>query len=277
MIGGEHFSGQAAYGRDLAFWQDFGDPMRVRNNPNLGIFHEWYGYLFPTFASATAQMGWISYQDTGGVIAPLAAATQPPVLRFTTDGTDEDEVWLQLGDGTNGGLVYLSATENLNFDTWVEYVFKADRITTSAVAYYLGLAAQGGAAANFVADSTGVIQTTLGHIGFSSVAAAPSVIRGVYVTGSGSLGTPVATAHTLVADTWTRLGLRYRRATGKLEYWAGSGTTPATLAGSVAISTSGFPDAVNMTPIVGFKSTTATATNLDLHCIRYGLLYNTKR
>jgi hypothetical protein len=275
MRDGQHLSQQTLYGRDLNFWSGFGDIGQVMGDSNLGQYKEWLGRDFPTFASATGNGGWITYQDTGATVGPRVSF--PPTVGLTTDGTDEDEVWLQLGNGTDGGLAYFSATAGSNFDQWLEFTFKADRITANAVAYYLGLAAQGGAAANFVADATGVVQTTVGHVGFSSVAATPQTLRGVYVTGSGSLGTPVASAHTLVVDTWTRVGIRYRRRTGNVEYWTGSGTTPMTRAGSVAISTSGFPDGVNMTPIMGFKSLTATATNLDIYAVRYGIRWDARK
>lgn len=254
------------------FWNGLGDISELNNDPSLGRFKTWYGDEFPSYSSGTAQGGWITYQDTGNTVFPGNAAA-PGYLQMTTDGTDEDEVHHQLGAATYGGLYKFSATADISHDQWLEYVFQVDRITTNAVSYYLGMASVGAAVADFLTDATGVISTTPSHVGFSSVASAPSVLRGVYITGGGTLGVQVASALTMAVSTWYRVGIRFRRSNLSCEWWTGTTTTPMTKQGTVTIATAGFPDDVVMTPIMGFKSNTATASNLFIHSIRYATRY----
>jgi hypothetical protein len=264
---------QLAFSMDRGeFWSGLGDISELNNDPSLGRFKTWYGDEFPSYSSATAQGGWITYQDTGNTVFPANAAA-PGYLAMTTDGTDEDEVHHQLGAATYGGLFKFSATADISHDQWLEYVFQVDRITTSAVSYFLGMATVGAAIADFLTDATGVISTTPSHVGFSSIASAPSVLRGVYITGSGTLGTPIANALTMAVSTWYRVGIRFRRSNLSCEWWSGTTTAPMTKQGTVAIALAGFPDDVVMTPMMGFKSNTATASNLYIHSIRYATRY----
>jgi hypothetical protein len=213
----------------------------------------------------TSAYGYHTYQDTGGTIIPKD--TYPGgVWEMTTDGTDEDEVWLQAG-GVTGGMYNFNSTSATNNDQYWETRIQVDRITANAVAYFFGLAEKASAVADHLVDATGALQTARAVVGFHSLVAAPQTIRAVYNTASGTVAS-LGTAATLVVDTWYRFGIKYLRRTGKVEYWFNG-----TKMWDVAIDTSNFPDAVNLTPMWGFKSTTATATNFRIDGWSSGLLW----
>jgi hypothetical protein len=257
-----HEASQRERGRDLAFWKDFGDPWEARNNSNKGLFFEEEFIVAPTMASATAQGGYLSYQDTGGTIKPKATL-HGGIWELATDGTDEDEVWVQ----AVGPAGHFSATAGRNHDQWFESIQAVDRITANAVSYQWGLAAAASAVADHLVDATGALQTARAVVGFHSLPAAPETLRAVYNTASGTV-VSLGTAATLVAGTFVRTGIRYRKQTGKCEWWV-NGVRMF----SLAISTANFPDAIDLSPMWGFKSTTATVSTLDLDSWRYGLIW----
>lgn len=259
-----HIAKQRERGHDYKFWSDFPE-MSQFPDANIGLFQDEDFIRPPDMASATNNGGWLSYQDTGNTILPLD--TYPGgIWALTTDGTDEDEVWLQSG-GATGGQFYFSSTTGHSHDQWWETVVDVDRITANAVAYFWGLAEKASAVANHLVDATGALQTARAVVGFHSLVAAPQTMRAVYNTASGTVAS-LGTAATLVVGTFTRFGIRYRRSNNKVEYWVNG-----TKMWDVAIDTANFPDGVNLTPMWGFKSTTATATNLYLDRSTYGLLW----
>lgn len=253
---------QSERGHDYKFWKDFPRPASVMTDANVGRYFNEDCLLPPVMASATSNYGYYSYQDTGNTITPLD--TYPGgVWAFATDGTDEDEAWLQVGDAT-GGMYHFSATDAYNKDQWFETVVDVGNITANASSFFFGLAEKASAVANHVADATGALQTTRAVVGFHSLAATPGALRAVYNTGAGTV-VSLGTAVTMVAGTFNRLGLRYRKSNGKCEWWAGG-----VKVWDVAISAANFPDGVNLTPMWGFKSLTATVQNMYLDRWTYG-------
>lgn len=253
---------QRERGRDELFWADFPDPWEIAHNSNLGLYYQEEFIVAPTLASATPLSGYTTYQDTGATVKPKATL-HGGILELATDGTDEDEVWVQ----ATGPAGHFSTTSGRNHDQWFETVVAVDRITANAVAYNFGLNAAASAVADHLVDATGVLQTARAVVGFHSLPAAPEALRAVYNTASGTV-VSLGTAATLVAGTFVRLGLRYRKATSKCEWWV-NGTKMFDL----AISTSNFPDAVDLSPMWGFKSTTATVSTVDVDSWRYGLIW----
>jgi hypothetical protein len=260
-----HEASQRERGRDLAFWKDFPDPWEVAANSNIGLYFNEECLLPPVMASNTANYGYHSYQDAGNTIAP--ADTYPGgVWELATDGTDEDEVHLQVG-GVTGGMYYFSSTSGHNHDQWFETVVDMSRVTNGANSFFVGLAEKASAVADHLTDATGALQTTRAVVGFHTLAAAAATVRCVYNTGAGTV-VNLGTGDTKVVGTYTRYGIRYRKLTGKCEYWVNG-----VLMFSVAISTSNFPDAVNLTPMWGHKSNTATATSMYVDRWTYGLIW----
>lgn len=251
-------------GHDYKFWSgfpSFGDFPDM----NVGVLFDEECVVPPVMASNTAAYGYHSYQDTGGVIRPLD--TYPGgVWEMTSDGTDEDELWLQAG-GVTGGMYHFSSTSDYNNDQYWETRIQVDRITANAVGFWFGLCEKASAVADHLVDATGALQTARALVGFHCAASAPQTIQAVYNSASGTV-TDLGDAGTLVVDTWYRLGLKYKRSTGNLEYWV-QGIKKF----EVAISASNFPDGVNLTPMWGFKSTTATATTVRIDGWTYGLLW----
>ena len=259
-----HRAKQRDRGHDYAFWQDF-PKFSEFPNANLGYFHDDDFLRPPVMASNTANGGWHSYQDTGGVIRPMD--TYPGgIWEMTTDGTDEDEIWLQEG-GVTGGMFHFSTTEDHNHDQFLEVVFDAANYTANASAFFIGLAEKASAVADHLVDATGALQTARAVVGFHSVASAPQTLQAVFNTASGTVSDE-GDAATLVAGTWNRVGIRYRRSTSKCEWWF-NGTKMF----DELITASNFPDGVNLTFMAGFKSCTATAQSLYLDRRTVGLLW----
>lgn len=146
------------------------------------------------------QHQWYSYEDTSDAITQLAT-NDNGVANVSIASTNNNESWMQLGDATsvlvnpktlaNGGKpIYFEA--RVNMSTLVGNMF-------------VGLAEEGSAVADFIADASGTLADK-DYIGFLVDEDAPTVARFVYHKGSGTATNVISSAHTFVADTFVKLG-----------------------------------------------------------------------
>jgi hypothetical protein len=216
-----------------------------------------------TYTDLNSEHGYTSYIDTGGTLLGLADE-DGGVLALATDGTDEDEIWLSGGDGTQQ-LCQISDTAGDDFLTVFEARYKISSITDSVMSHFVGLASPGLAAADTMVDATGVLKTTSAFIGFRVLLDGDS-ISFIYQAASQTLQTVISGVKVPVADTFMKLGFVYdpsecedRRIKCYVDNVEQSTYVTAT---NIAAAT--FPDAEALHVLAGFKNTTAAAGELAL-------------
>ena len=103
-----NFTGKSGRSLSPALWSNI--PLWAID-PNSGVFlYEDFNAFKGGSNAYYGQAGpYTSYEDTGGAIAQIATDFQG-VAQIETDGTDNDEVWLQRGSATSVVLYKVSAT-----------------------------------------------------------------------------------------------------------------------------------------------------------------------
>lgn len=226
-------------------------------------FISFNGLLTTTVGDYTGQAGgYYSYQDTGDTITQIATEVGG-VIRIATDGTDNDEAWLQLGGSTGVfGKIASSSGKLLIF----EARFRIDTITARNL--FLGLAEEGFAAADAITDA-GAMVTTKDFIGFRSLEGDANGLDTVYQKASQTTGVVKDDAHTLVASTWVKAGLVFdpERTVDAIRFYI-NGVKQADVVASSVLDDATFPDGEELTFVAGVKNGGAVATLLDLDWFR---------
>lgn len=210
---------------------------------------------FPYFMSTTANKYKTIVADSGASIALRSATTvNGGVIRLTTGGTDENEVYISAGSGTGPGVEIKAGYG----DVWMECRVKVSQITDAC--WFAGLAVPGWAAANEITDATGALADH-NYIGFRVLANDLTYLDAVYNTASGGGETVHYNQAQLVAvDTWYKLGVRYDDSQRKLFFFInGTVVDPA----GVAVTATNFPDSNPLAWALGAKSVTGTTVLLD--------------
>lgn len=216
-----------------------------------------------TYTDLNSEVGYTSYIDTGGTLLTLADESGG-VLALTTDGTDEDEIWLSAGDGT-GGLGFISDTAGADFVTVFEARYKISSITNSVMSSFVGLASPGLAAADTKVDATGVLKTDKAFIGFDVLLDGDS-IQFTYQAASQTVQQKIAGVHVPVADDFVKLGFIVdprAKASQRIKVFVNN-VEQSTYVTATDIAAATFPDAELLTFLAGFKNTTAAAGELAL-------------
>lgn len=216
-----------------------------------------------TYTDLNSEVGYTSYIDTGGTLLTLADESGG-VLALTTDGTDEDEIWLSAGDGT-GGLGFISDTAGADFVTVFEARYKISSITNSVMSSFVGLASPGLGAAETKVDATGVLKTDKAFIGFDVLLDGDS-IQFTYQAASQAVQQKIAGVHVPVADDFVKLGFIYdprAKASQRIKVFVNN-VEQSTYVTATDIAAATFPDAELLTFLAGFKNTTAAAGELAL-------------
>ena len=237
-------------GGGYTFWDDF------VNHPSMA-------------AGDTGKYG--LYFDSGCLANQAAAAGG--VVALAQDGTDNDEIWLQAGGG-HGSPFVISDTAGSDKKLWFEARIKTSTIVDDVVALFVGLAEEGLTAVETKIDNTGAFADK-DHIGFDSVhrnsgtAGTNALVNVAYRLTGATANTLITTAHTLVADTYVKLGFVYDPdavAAKRIGFYV-NGTEQTTYVTATQIATSSgvaFPDGQTMTPTVGCKAGEGTASTVSL-------------
>lgn len=168
-------------------------------------FYNWGGILdsdvSATVGTYVGDAGhWYSYQDSTDTAAQLATDDNG-VLAISIAATDNNESWIQAGSATS-----VSVTPRTKANNGQSILFEA-RVNMSTLVgnMFVGLAEEGSAVANFIADANGGLADK-DYIGFLVDEDAPTVCRFVYHKASGTAVNLSSSAHTFVADTFVKLG-----------------------------------------------------------------------
>ncbi|MFN7318618.1 MAG: hypothetical protein ACK5S6_03805 [bacterium] len=223
-------------------------------NPAFGFYDN-----FHSFHATTGEGPYRILEGTGCSIEQIAdTATEKGLIQLAIDGNAaNDEAVLQWGRGL--GAPFLLANNDLAF----ECRLNVSAITAAKWSWALGLANVGaGATDGLFADTTGLHVAASSFVGFSHLSAEGAAVDGAYKAASqtlqdGSTKTKLNALVNMVADTYVKLGFRYRAVPKTVEYYvngvlAGSSSAPARLT-SAEIDAATFPDDVLMAPIIGIK------------------------
>ncbi len=175
------------------FWDDF------INMPDLAAADA-KDTLYATFATASTT---IEQAAAGGSVATSEAEYGELVM--TLAAADNDEAYLVTG-GNKGNMVSfeLQGTQvphTIAFEARI-------RVSTLLGSAFVGFCEEGLAVADGLFDDSGVF-TNKDYLGFSVVEATPTVIDFGYNKESGTDVKIITGLHTLVADTYVKLGFLY--------------------------------------------------------------------
>lgn len=226
------------------------------------IYEEFDGFgglVAANVGGYASPLGWYkSYEDTGGAIAPLATSVNG-VIEIATDGTDNDEIWLQHGSATSV-FGKIDTAAGSNFMQIFECRINVDQIASGNV--FVGMGEEGLAAADTITDAGALASKDL--IGFQSLEATPTVLDFVYRKAGQAAQVVKTGAHTLVADTFVKVGWVYDpkapNANKVRAFVNGVELTSYITATNLAAAT--FPLAEEMSPLFGVKNSTTTAKKL---------------
>lgn len=232
-----------------------------------------FGGLVTTTAGDLSSEGgsYKSYQDTGGTILQRVDA-KGGVVRFTTDTTDNDENWLQSGytAGVLGAISDTAADAHMTaFEARVRVSSIADTITNM----FVGLAEEGLAAADTMADSGGDMADK-DYIGFQIIETDGDSIDFVYQKEGQTGVTLISGVQVPVASTWYKLGFLYdpnaptaRRITVYVD-----NTEQSTYVTGTQIGTATFPDGEELSFLMGGKNAAGTAQWMEIDWWAFGQL-----
>lgn len=232
----------------------------------------WYDD-FTTFGTLTAggtlSTGrWTAVADTGGTVTALL--TDPKgVIAMTTDTTDEDEIYLMSGNNLFGTAV-IPSTGGGNL--WFEARVKVSTVTDGQLGFFIGLTEEA-IVADQIVDATGALASK-DCIGFHVAAASGSACNWVYRKAGQTQQTALASAATLVADTYVKLGFKFLASNNSTKriicYVDGVEKTTYITAANIAAST--FPSGEEMLVSCLMKSMTAAAKTVSLDWVRFAQL-----
>ena len=254
------FAPPAAMGPLGTYWQT------PSGNPAFGFFD-----TFHSFQASTLEGPYLILEGTGCSCEQANdTANEKGLLELILDGNAaNDEVVLQWGRGL-GAPFYLA-----NNDLVFEARFKVSAITAAKWSIGVGLGEVGmGATDCLFVDTTGALADK-NFCGFVHLQAEGADFDGAYKADGqtyqdGATKTKLNALKTAVADTYFKVGFRYRAHPKKVEWYVdnalpGGTITPARLT-AAEVDAATFPDDVFMAPIIGAKDIggdTALTISLD--------------
>jgi len=211
-------------------WKGFAPPVAGRflatasGNPVVGLFDDFEGFG-RTCAAASGvayyQSNGITYksfEDDDGSIQAAVPTTTPAVdangigvICLTAGNTDNDDTVIQAGGNQGTTMCPFNVIYATAKDLVFECRFKYSSIADGDTDFFIGLFGTGAAADNgwLANDSANFADNDL--LGFTrTLATGTSGLTFVYDRVGGTTGTHATGIHTLVADTYVKVGFRWR-------------------------------------------------------------------
>jgi len=260
-----------------ALWQGLAPPVggtwpqTLSGNPAIGLFDDLVGFGRCCPASSglayytSNGIGYRAFEDDDGSITALVPGTTGPgIIKLTAGNTDNDDCSIQAGGGSMMPFNVICATaKDLAFECRMKYSSIADGDTD----FFIGLFGTGGAVNNgWLSDNpSGVIATDMANNDFLGFTRTPSTgtsgIILAYDRVGGTTGTK-SSVHTLVADTWVKLGFRWNSICQTLDIYA-DGVLVQTVAKSVCAATPWPTLYMNFLAGVKYQATTQDVMHID--------------
>jgi hypothetical protein len=220
---------------------------------------------------ATLPMGYQRYIDTSNTIRLAAATATNPygTLALVTDATDNDGPVIHRVVGTNAASSVLAPFfigNGINTKLWFEARVKKSSVTDNQCAFALGLIAgihSAVAADNGVlSDNAGDIVDSVSFIGFRALHDNGEELDFAWQDSAQTAPEEVANIHTLVADTYVKLGFKYDYSApgGKRIKLYVNNREYSTYVTATNIAASTFPEDDMMGFVFATKNGEATAT-----------------
>lgn len=250
-------------------WKGFAPPVAIgphgsasicqSGNPAFGFYDN-----FHTFQASTLEGPYRILEGTGCTIEQVAdTATEKGLIQLSIDGNAaNDEAVLQWGRGL--GAPFKLADKDLVFEARLAI----SAITAAKWSWAVGLGEVSmGATDGLFVDTTGALADK-NFVGFNKLAAEGAAVDAAYKADgqtyqNGATKTKLDTLATMVADSYVKLGMRYRAMPKTVEFYvngllAGTASAPARLTSS-ELDAATFPDDVFVTPIIGVKDVAGNA------------------
>lgn len=264
MLTTDYRGSNSGRGPSPAIWADC-DVLEIIRNPGTG-YHFFDDFLNPpTFASATSQSGYITYQDTGVTIKGLATEVGG-VLQIAGADADNDEGSITTGANIAGMVKIASASGK---KLWFEARVRFPVITDWAM--FIGLAEEGLAAADTLTDDTGATASK-DLVGFRILTADPDGVDAIHRKAGQAEVVVLEEAQVAVAATWYKFGFKYEPnaggTNGTLRYFV-DGVEVANIT-DVSITT--FPDGEELALLLAIKTGAAVEKKYDMDWWRVAML-----
>ena len=226
-------------------------------DPNRGavLFDDFMAFGGTVASNVGTKFGTVpykTYEDTTTSINQLNTLIGGGI-RFDLNAADNQECGMEVGGGNGGAFVVASGGQRLTFEARVRF----NQIVTQNA--FIGLAEKGLAITDgLISDADAIGDKSL--IGFHVVAAASSSLIASHQKNGGGGKTDVATAQTLVAATWYKIGFIFDPIASTVT-WFVNGVS----VGSITdITVAKFPKDAYLTPFFNLKTSAAAATTMDI-------------
>lgn len=157
---------------------------------------------FPSHSTTTVINNYTSYLDTGGTLVQSATESVGAAI-LDSDGTAADAITLATG-GNAGGLLSIPASPTAK--VWFEARIKVSSIAANAPAIFLGFMQEGSFSGTAgVVAAGGAAPADNDFLGFFRPANT-NVFKFGYLVEGQTAQFPMTSMHTLVADTYVKLG-----------------------------------------------------------------------
>jgi hypothetical protein len=193
------------------------------------------------------------------------------VVAITTDAGDEDEGSIQGGGNTGGSYEFVKQATAVPYTIAFEARIKKSLITSGCM--FVGLGGEGMAANSLMVDATGAMIDD-DWIGFHVAPLATLTFS--YKADAQTVQNLIATASTLEAATWVKVGFvyNYRNSNAKQIKVYVNGVVNATYVTKALFDAATFPSGAEMAPIFGGKNITAVAGTYSMDWWKMALVVN---
>lgn len=224
----------------------------------------------PKFATTVSQNGMVTYQDTGVTIQ--GSAVVDAGLEIAGNDADNDEGSITLDGGTGASFV-ISDTAGVAKKLAFEAVFSKASVADDGLAFFLGLAEEGLAAADTLVDNTGEVASK-DLIGFHCLQDDGDSLDIIYRK-AGQAKQAVSDAHqAIAASTYYSLGMVYdpaATAAEKIKFYI-NGVEQGVYVSATNIAAATFPDGEELTFLLATKVGSAAEVKANLRLLRIAQL-----
>jgi len=226
-------------------WKGFAPPVAgsfqttASGNPVVGLFDDFTGFGRTCAAAAGVAyyqsngITYKSFEDDDGSIQAAVPTTKPAVdtngigvISLTAGNTDNDDCVIQAGGNQGSTMCPFNVIYATAKDLCFECRFKYSSIADGDTDFFIGLGGTGMAANDgWLGDNpSGTIATDMANndfLGFTRLTSTgTSGLLLIYDRVGGTTGTHATGIHTLVADTYVKVGFRWRQQTKTLDVYA---------------------------------------------------------
>ena len=239
--------------------------------------------VYPNFANYNMEQGTVAFMGSDGVsVVKDASNTISPLtkalggigggIRIAQHATDNHETYMQWC-GTTGSPFVISDTAAEMRDLIFEFAFRTSTITATHSSFFIGLAEETMAAADAMADNSGLLADK-DFVGVFAQEDTGNKLDIIYRINGGAQQTVKADWQTLVAATWYHVGMHFNTVTGTVTFWFGPGSRATAMepdmvniitAANIAAVT--FPDGQGLAPFFGIKQSSANGCNFDIRLL----------